>query len=81
MDTLLYISAWPLAKFAGYTFFLIMALIGFWCLTFLAAVILPYWLTFGIAENKGKINADIDPETVRRKTLPEQEGIELVYKK
>jgi len=81
MDTLLYIDVWPSGKFLGYTFFVIVELIGFWCLLFLGAVVLPYWLTFGIAENKGKINADVDPETVRRKTLPEQEGIELVYKK
>ena len=80
MDILLYIGAWPFDKFLGFVFFLVMALCGFWGLTFLASII-PYWLTFGVAENYGKINADVDPETIRRKTLPEQEGIELIYTK
>ena len=81
MDTLLFIDVWPFAKFIGFVLFVIVELIGFWCLLFLATVMLPYWLTYGIAENRGKINADVAPETVRRKTLPEQKGIELVYKK
>lgn len=80
MITLLYIGTWPFAKFVGFLLFLVIATMGFWCLMFLVSI-LPYWLTYGIAENKGKINADVDPETVKRKTLPEQEGVEVVYKK
>lgn len=80
MESLLYIGTWPFAKFAGFVLFLIFATVGFWCLMFLVGL-LPYWLTFGIAENKGKINSNVDPETVRRKTLPEQTGVEVVYKK
>jgi hypothetical protein len=80
MVTLLYIGVWPIAKFIGFLLFLTIALIGFWCLTFLIGI-LPYWLTYGIAENKGKVNAEVTPEEVRRKTLPQQKGSEVVYTK
>ncbi len=80
MTTLLFIGTWPFAKFVGFLLFLIVELIGFWCLAFLVGF-LPYWLTYGVAENRGKINADVKPEDVRRKTLPQQEGIEVVYVK
>ncbi|MDR2122786.1 MAG: hypothetical protein LBP34_06620 [Flavobacteriaceae bacterium] len=80
MVTLLYIGAWPFAKFVGFLLFLTIELIGFWCLAFLIGI-LPYWLTFGVAENKGKINAGVKPEEIRRKTLPQQEGVEVVYTK
>ncbi|MGM5629783.1 hypothetical protein O2K51_02690 [Apibacter raozihei] len=80
MTTLLYIGVWPFAKFVGFLLFLTIALAGFWCLTFLISI-LPYWLTYGIAENAGKVNADVKPEDVKRKTLPQQEGIEVVYTK
>ncbi len=80
MDLLLYAGWWPFEKFLGFVFFLIMAMVGFWCLTFLIGFV-PYWLTYGVAESYDKINADVDPETVRRKTLPEQEGVEVIYKR
>jgi len=80
MELILFVQAWPLDKFLGFCFFLFMAMCGFWCLTFIATM-LPYWLTYGVAESFGKINADVDPEEVIRKTLPEQEGIETIYKK
>ncbi len=67
-------------QFFGFVFFITMAFIGFWCISFLAGIV-PYWLTYGIAEQKGKINADVDPEEVRRKKLFEQEGVEVIYKK
>lgn len=67
-------------QFFGFVFFLTMALCGFWCLTFLISI-LPYWLTYGVAERFGYINADVDPETVRSKKLYEQEGVEVLYKK
>ena len=66
-------------QFFGFVFFLVMALIGFWCLTFIISI-LPYWLTAGVAELNGKINADVDPEEVRFKTLPEQEGVEVLHR-
>jgi hypothetical protein len=67
-------------QFIGFIFFLVMALSGFWCLTFLIGII-PYWLGPGLAETRGKINADVDPETVRYKKLYEQEGVEVLYQK
>ncbi|MCT6869160.1 hypothetical protein [Apibacter sp.] len=80
MVTLLYIDTWPFIKFIGFILFLLIAFIGFWCLTFLVCI-LPYWLTYGIAENKGKINANVLPEDVKSKTLPQQMNVEVVYKK
>ncbi|MDO5656114.1 MAG: hypothetical protein Q4G27_08250 [Flavobacteriaceae bacterium] len=67
-------------QFFGFVFFLIMALSGFWCLTFLVAIV-PYWLGPGVAELNGKINANVDPEEVRFKKLYEQDGIEVLYQK
>ena len=67
-------------QFLGFIFFLVSALIGFWCLTFLIGIV-PYWLGPGYAETRGKINADVDPETVRFKKLYEQEGVEVLYQK
>ncbi|MCB9202733.1 MAG: hypothetical protein H6604_06790 [Flavobacteriales bacterium] len=81
MELLLYTTFnWPIEKFLGFVYFLITALTGFWCLKYLIFV-LPYWLTYGIAENNGKINADVDPETVRRKKLYEQENIQVIFRK
>lgn len=71
---------WPIEKFLGFVLFLTIAMAGFWCLTFIVTLI-PYWLTAGVKEEKGKINADVDPETVRRKKLYEQDGVEVLYKK
>ncbi|CVK16692.1 MAG: hypothetical protein J6581_02945 [Apibacter sp.] len=78
MVTLLYIGAWPFMKFIGFILFLLIAFLGFWCLTFLVCI-LPYWLTYGIAENRGKINANVSPDDVRSKTLPHQQNVEVVY--
>ncbi len=80
MDLFMYIGWWPFDKFLGFVFFLIMEIMGFWGLIYLLSIV-PYWITYGAAENYGKINADVDPEEVRRKTLQEQEGVELVYSK
>jgi len=81
MHTLLYTSLdLPIEKFLGFVLWITMELIGFWCLTYLASLI-PYWLTFGVAENSGRINADVDPETIRRKKIYEQAGVEVVYQK
>lgn len=53
---------------------------GFWCLTFLVSIV-PYWLTFGVAERFEKINKDSNPDDVKSKTLPEQVGVEVLYRK
>jgi hypothetical protein len=78
MVTLLYIGAWPFIKFIGFILFLLIAFLGFWCLTFLVCI-LPYWLTYGIAENKGKINSNVSPDMVRSKILPQQQDVKVVY--
>ncbi len=80
MDVFMYIGLWPIDKFLGFVFFLIMEIMGFWGLIFLISMV-PYWITYGAAENYGKINADVDPDEVRRKTLLEQEDIEVIYNK
>ncbi len=80
MELFNYIGFWPFDKFLGFVFFLIMEIIGFWGLIFLISMV-PYWITYGAAENYGKINADVNPDDVKRKTLPEQEGVEVVYTK
>lgn len=80
MDALLYIGFWPFDKFVGFVFFLVMEIIGFWGLLFLISMV-PYWLTYGVAENYGKINSDVNEDDIKRKTLPEQEGVELIYSK
>lgn len=81
MNTFLYFTLdYPIAKFIGFVYFLITALTGFWCLKYLIGMI-PYWITYGAAENYGKINADVDSETIRRKKLNEQEDVEVIYKK
>lgn len=67
-------------QFLGFLFFLVMAMIGFWCLTFLVGIV-PYWLTFGVAERFDKINKDSDPDEVRSKLLPEQPGVEVLYRR
>lgn len=67
-------------QFLGFIFFVTMALCGFWCLTFIVAI-LPYWLGPGLAELNGKINANVDPEEVRFKKLYEQENTEVLYRK
>ncbi len=80
MELFSYIGWWPFDKFLGFVFFLMMEIIGFWGLIFLLSMV-PYWITYGTAENYGKINADVNPDDIKRKTLPEQEGVEVVYSK
>ena len=58
-------------------FFLIMFLVGFWCIFMFFGVVIPMWLTQGLAEYFGKTKP-FDPEEIRRKTLPEQ-GAEVIY--
>lgn len=67
-----------IAQFIGFLFFLFIALSGFWCLSFLISMV-PYWITMGAAETYGKINKNVSPEEVRRKTLSEQKDVELLW--
>ncbi|MDO5510380.1 MAG: hypothetical protein Q4F57_06770 [Weeksellaceae bacterium] len=66
-------------QFFGFLFFTTMALCGFWCLLFLGSIV-PYWLTYGLAEHFGRINKDVDPEEVREKRLYERDDIEMLHK-
>lgn len=40
--------------------------------------IIPLWLTEGLREYFGK-SKPFDPEDIRRKTLREQEGVEIIF--
>lgn len=55
-----------------------MFLVGFWCIFMFFGVVIPMWLTEGLSEYFGK-SKPFNPEDVRRKTLLEQEGVEVVY--
>lgn len=71
------LELWPFYQFIGFLFFVIMFLIGFWCILMFFGVVIPMWLTEGLMEYFGKTKP-FDPEDVRRKTLPEQ-GAEVIY--
>ena len=73
-------SFWPFYQFVGTVFFLIMFLIGFWCIIFFATFIVPMWLTEGVAEYLGKTKK-FDPKKVRYPKLYEQEGVEVIYQR
>lgn len=70
-------SLWPGYQFLWFVFFVIMFLVGFWCIFMFFGVVIPMWLTEGLAEYFGKTKS-FDPEDVRRKTLPEQ-GAEVIF--
>ncbi|MBF5027832.1 hypothetical protein [Planobacterium oryzisoli] len=71
------LELWPFYQFLWFMFFLIMFLVGFWCIFMFFGVVIPMWLTQGLAEYFGKTKP-FDPEEIRRKTLPEQ-GAEVIY--
>ncbi|WP_177179797.1 hypothetical protein [Kaistella treverensis] len=68
---------WPFYQFLWTVYFVIMFLVGFWCIFMFFGYVIPIWLTAGLAEYFGKTKA-FDPEEVRRKTLPEQ-GAEIIF--
>ena len=69
---------WPFYQFLWTVYFIIMFLIGFWCIFMFFGFIIPLWLTEGLAEYFGKTKP-FDPEEVRYKRISEQEGVEVVY--
>lgn len=69
---------WPFYQFVGFSFFVIMALIGFWSIMMFFTFVLPLWLTEGLWEYFGKSKA-FDPEEVRFKKLYEKDGYEVIY--
>ncbi len=71
-------SFFPFYQFLWTVYFVIMFLIGFWCIFMFFGYVIPIWLTSGLREYFGKTEP-FDPEKIRRKTLLEQEGVEVVY--
>ena len=69
---------WPVYQFLWTVYFITMFLVGFWCIFMFFGVVIPMWLTEGLAEYFGKTKK-FNPEDVRRKTLAEQEGVEVMY--
>ena len=68
----------PFYQFLWTVYFVIMFLIGFWCIFMFFGYVIPIWLTSGLMEYFGKTKP-FDPEDIRRKTMTEQQGVELVY--
>ncbi|MGA9212114.1 hypothetical protein [Kaistella sp.] len=71
-------SFWPFYQFLWTIYFVCMFLVGFWCIFMFFGYVIPIWLSFGLLEYFGKTKP-FDPEEVRRKTMTEQEGVELLY--
>lgn len=67
-----------MAQFLGFLFFTGMAISGFWGILYFASLI-PFWLVgwfkMKSQERKGTLKLELRP------TLPEQEGVTLLYKK
>jgi len=67
-----------MTQFLGFVFFLFMACCGFWGIIYFTSII-PYWLTgwfrMKAKEKKGELKLELRP------TLPEQEGVTLLYRK
>lgn len=71
-------SFFPFYQFLWTVYFVVMFLIGFWCIFMFFGYVIPIWLTSGLREYFGKTKP-FDPEDVRRKLMTEQEGVELLY--
>lgn len=69
---------YPFYQFLWTAYFFTMFLVGFWCIFMFFGYVIPIWLTAGVAEYLGKTKP-FDPEDIRRKTMTEQEGVELIY--
>lgn len=71
------LELWPFYQFLWFCYFVVMFLAGFWCIFMFFGLVIPMWLTEGLAEYFGKTKP-FNPEDIRRKTLPEQ-GLEVIY--
>ncbi|UOE38238.1 hypothetical protein [Chryseobacterium oryzae] len=69
---------WPFYQFLWTVYFIIMFLVGFWCIFMFFGLVIPMWLTEGLKEHFGKVKP-FDPEQIRSKLLTEQEGVEVLY--
>ena len=78
VSMLVLLELWPFYQFLWTLFFIVMFLAGFWCIFMFATVVVPLWLTQGLAEYFGKVKP-FDPEKIRRKKLYEQDGVEVIY--
>jgi hypothetical protein len=67
-----------MAQYIGFIFFLFMALCGFWGILYFASLI-PIWLTgwFSMKSKEKKEGLHLE----LRPTLPEQEGVTVLYQK
>lgn len=71
-------SFYPFYQFLWFVFFIVMFLIGFWCIFMFFGFVIPLWLTAGLREYFGKTKP-FDPEDIRRKKLYEQDGVEVIF--
>ncbi len=71
-------SFWPFYQFLWTVYFIIMFLVGFWCIFMFFGFVIPLWLSEGLMEYFGKTKA-FDPEDIRRKNIYEQDGVEVIY--
>lgn len=69
-----------MAQFLGFLFFLTMFIIGFWGIIFMGGLAVT-WIALGPLESAGKIGGNLTPEQVRRKILPKQKGVEVIFTK
>lgn len=75
---MVFLELWPFYQFLWTLYFLTMFLVGFWCIFMFFGVVVPMWLTEGLAEYFGKTKP-FDPEDYRRKLVTEQEGVQVIY--
>lgn len=71
---------WPVYQFLWFVYFVVMFLVGFWCIFMFFGFIIPLWLTEGLREYWGK-GKKFDPEEIRYKKLYEQDGVEVIYQR
>lgn len=72
---------WPIEKFLGFLLFLIIIMIGFWCLIYILFII-PYWvISFFTQESSNFTNLKMNSKLNKNKKLYEQNDKKLIYKK
>lgn len=75
---------WPIEKFLGFLLFLIIIVIGFWCLVYIFFII-PYWIIAFVKKNKefnGQLlNLTNSCNVHKNKKLYKNNYDKLIYKK
>lgn len=72
-----------MAKFEGFLFFVVMMMAGFWGAFYFAAI-MPYWISGWFKMKNQEKKAEKRGETLdyhTRPTLPEQEGVTVLYQR